>query len=173
MKRRDRKTILKEEIEKQIRELPAKRERVRRYIEKQGKREGRRLAEKRGEVVRFVKDLKCPKHPEGKFIRSRDPIPGSHMFFTSDKDGFKFRQGFVYFCRKCLKEEVDPDKITRAYECPFCRLVMGKYTEELTYIAGGLLEPHKPSRRVGGYNYFCRICGTQIGQREEVLSKTI
>lgn len=127
-------------------------------------------AKNKGLVVDKIEDLKCARHPGAKFSQSKEPIPASNEFFTSDEDGFRFKVGWTYFCEECLKleEEVDPDKRTKAYDCPFCQIVYGKFKENKVILkTSGSEDPLKEKESV---YYLCRICDSQLGKEEYLVN---
>lgn len=148
--------ILKD-LEAQLGGLEAKRL----QIEAQIKEQRKRIAIKKGEVVGHLKDLKCERHPNARFVRMQE-IKNS-FGFTGDREG-KPRELWLYVCEECLKEKeagkISPAQMSTAYECPHCGFVKGVYISR-PYESSP--ESWRALAGRKGEHYYCRVCGSLIG----------
>jgi len=122
----------------------------------------REIAMARGEVVQFIKDLKCERHPEAKFVFIEE-VEGGCLFPW--KGEYKYKRARIYGCKECLKEAKEKGvswqiKASIAYQCPLCGLVKGDF-EKRKYRSSEESWLALAGRE--GVHYHCRICGTQIG----------
>lgn len=150
-----------EKEEKILRELEAQLGRSvaeRRQIEGQIREQRKRIATKKGEVVRRVKDLKCERHLNARFVRTHE-IKNSFFFV-----GHKIRGLGVYVCKECQKERkagtISPDQMSTAYECQHCGFVKGSYGSR-PYESSP--ESWRALAGRKGTHFHCRICGLMIG----------
>lgn len=124
----------------------------------------KKIAIMKGEIVRLVKDLKCERHPEVKFVRIKK-IDNSFWFAVRKKRRKKkVRDLWVYTCKECLQErkagKILPHQISKAYQCPHCGLVKGDF------VSRHYRSPEESWAALAGRegeHYYCRICGSQIG----------
>jgi DNA-directed RNA polymerase subunit RPC12/RpoP len=126
-----------------------------RQIEMKIKKQKKLIAMKKGEVVKYKKDLKCERHPNAKFIRT-DKIGEGILGLLGGS--------FSYTCQECRKEvkagKLNPFQASTAYKCPFCGFVKGNYSSR------PYKSPPESWRALAGRegtHYHCRICGTMIG----------
>lgn len=157
-----------EKEEETLRELEAKRDKILKdsqaqqgIIDAKIKEQRKIIAIKKGEIVQFVKDLKCERHPKAKFVRTKK-IDNSFLF-ASRKNG-KIRELWIYTCRECLKEEkadkISPSQVSKFYQCFHCGLVKGEFG------ASHYRSPEESWMALAGregQHYHCRICGSMIG----------
>lgn len=127
----------------------------------------KKIAIEKGEIVQSVEDLKCPHHPDAKFIKAKE-IENSYIFAARKKGEKKTAGLAVYGCEVCLKEckigqgllgSIPPGAST-AYECPECGIVKGIYATE-HYRSSEESWRNLAGRE--GNHFFCRICNAPIG----------
>jgi hypothetical protein len=105
--------------------------------------------------VNSIDDLTCDKHP-GTIFEIVKTIPDSqiHILEKKDKEGLN-----VYQCKLCGEDKRVFDK-SKAYDCPICGIVIGKF-ESRFYSSSK--ESWEVLAGREGEHYHCRICGTQLG----------
>lgn len=109
------------------------------------------LGKQRGEVFDSIDDVVCEHHPGSK-LKMVTVIPES-WGFTGPKSKGKALN--VYECETCIEEKQNIS--TKAYDCPFCGIVLGNYvTKDINFSRPGM-------KRVG-QDYYCKICDTKLGE---------
>ena len=122
-------------------------------------------AKKEGLIVNSIDKLTCKIHPDTAF-RKIDIINGSESWINKyDK---KYKEGLnIYQCKECSKNKDIKEK-SKAYDCPYCGIVLGKFkTIDYFYKKEQLEKEYNqvipPTGLSDGLEYYCRICGTELG----------
>jgi len=157
-----------EKEEETLRNLETERAKIlERLIKKRGiidvkiREQKKKIAILKGEIVKFVKDLRCERHPNARFVRMQK-IDNSFLFATRKKE--KIKELWIYACKECLKEvkteKISSGEMSTAYQCPNCGLVKGAYNVK-HYRSSE--ESWRALAGREGHHYYCRICHSQIG----------